>query len=57
MELDNIEAFCIALTVAHRVSAARVLDDLQLMANEAEEQLGAIKRTLARLNWATRAPF
>jgi hypothetical protein len=57
VELDNIEAFCIALTVAHRVSAARVLDDLQLMANEAEEQLGAIKRTLARLNWATRAPF
>lgn len=54
---EYVEAFCLALTLAYRVSAPNVLDDLRYLADEAEAQLDALKRCLDRLSWATRVPF
>lgn len=52
-----IEAYCLALTLAYRVSTTTVLDDVRHMANDVEVRLNQMKRKLDRLIWAIRVPF
>lgn len=57
VEPEFVGAFCLALTLAYRVRATDVLDDIRRLADQAEAHLGCLKRHLNRLSGATRVPF
>jgi hypothetical protein len=57
VEADCFEAFGLALTVAYRQNASRVLEEMRQATNDASSKMNEVRRTLDQLYRATRVPF